>query len=627
MSHTHHLLLGSSRQEIFDQVFNQGTLSPWTITSVEELARFRHLSEHFNFQGLVLDMAMDAPIKLWDAFQNAKLQHPESFFVFLPDQSPEETLAKEAGHGGWTTIHAPFQPEEVALLINKSNSAPIVFCSQISDGNPPNFLQKSTLIPASSLEQTIKKLTENPAALLALHVKNSDTPLAIFLRQIYQAHPNVKTMIIIDSTLEETMRAAVRGDGWAMLPHTRGIPYLLDHLRASTASKPGDKPPAERILVVDDETALLSMMVDRLSDQGYEVDGAESGRDGLELMKKNEYHAALVDFQLGDTTGLLLAKELRRIDEELPIILMTAHASLDMAVKAIQADVYDYLIKPVDTNHLKRSLSKALEQRRLSKENKALLADLQRANDQLNRLNDLKSKFLSIVSHDLRTPLTSIKGYAQVLTAPAELSEQQKKNFLEVIVKESNHLGMLISDLMDFVSIEAGKLRVEKEPADLKEIIIDTVNRMTPIAKEKKIQFKSELPSENLPQISADPRRLGQVLNNLVGNAFKHTPANGGVVLSVTLTEDAMRVAVTDTGEGIPTTALRHVFEQFYQVESHASKRDGIGLGLTISREIVKAHGGEIGVLSDGPGKGTQFWFTLPLPSLQPSGDAPPAAA
>ncbi len=626
MSHTHHLLLGSSRQEIFDQVFDQGTLSPWTITSVEELARFRHLSERFMFQGLVLDMALDEPVKLWDAFQNAKLQHPESFFVFLPDRPPEETLADESGRGGWTTIHAPFRPEDAGPLLRKPQGPPIVYYSQASN-KAPDFLQKAKLLPASSLEQAIKNLTENPSALLAVHVKSADTPLAIFLRQIYQAHPNAKTMILLDDPLEETMRSAVRGDGWAMLPSARGISYLVDHLRASKTSGPGDKPPAERILVVDDESALLSMMVDRLSDQGYEVDGAESGRDGLELMKKNEYHAALVDFQLGDTTGLLLAKELRRIDEELPIILMTAHASLDMAVKAIQADVYDYLIKPVDANHLKRSLNKALEKRRLAKENKALLADLQRANDQLNRLNDLKSKFLSIVSHDLRTPLTSIKGYAQVLTTTAELPEQQKRNFLEVIVKESNHLGMLISDLMDFVSIEAGKLRVEKEPADLKEIIGDTVNRMAPIAAEKKIRFKSELPSKDLPIISADARRLGQVLTNLVGNAFKHTPAEGSVVLSVSLTEDMMRVAVTDTGEGIPPTSLRHVFEQFYQVESHASKRDGIGLGLNISREIVKAHGGEIGVLSDGPGKGAEFWFTLPLPSLQAGGDAPPAAA
>jgi histidine kinase len=99
----------------------------------------------------------------------------------------------------------------------------------------------------------------------------------------------------------------------------------------------------------------------------------------------------------------------------------------------------------------------------------------------------------------------------------------------------------------------------------------------------------------------------------LIGNAFKHTPEGGAVTLSVETSPSELRVSVADTGEGIPAIALSHVFEQFYQVESHASKRDGIGIGLNISREIVKAHGGEIGVESDGQGKGAKFWFTLPL--------------
>lgn len=368
-----------------------------------------------------------------------------------------------------------------------------------------------------------------------------------------------------------------------------------------------------KILVVDDEPHLLDLIVDVLSEDGYEVDGVATGTAAIHAARQNHYSVAVLDYELGDMTGLALAKELRRANEEINIILMTAHASLDMAVKAIQADVYDYLIKPIDSNQLKRSLDNALEKNRLTLENKQLLDTLQKTNSELLRMSEQKSRFLSIVSHDLRSPLTSIRGYAQLLLLKEELAPDQVAKFLSIIVSQSDHLAGLISDLMDIVSIEAGKLRVEKVPVVITDILTSVETRMVALSNPKNIHFKTVVEGTDYPAIPLDRKRIDQVLTNLIGNAFKHTPAGQKVTVTLTRQADRFHIEVMDTGEGIPMDALPHIFEEFYQADAHTSKKDGLGLGLTIAREIVHAHGGEIGAESEGPGKGSKFWFTLPL--------------
>jgi signal transduction histidine kinase len=368
-----------------------------------------------------------------------------------------------------------------------------------------------------------------------------------------------------------------------------------------------------RILVVDDEPHLLDLLVDVISEEGYHVDGVATGTAALHIARKEEYHVALLDYQLGDMTGLALSKELRRAAPDLKVILMTAHASLDMAVKAIQADVYDYMIKPIDSNHLKRSVANALEQYRLITENKQLVDTLQRTNRELAQLNEFKSKFFSIVTHDLRSPLTSIRGYAQLMMQKPEMGPDQLLQFLKIIISQSDQLGNLINDLMDVVSIQSGKLRVERALADPGELLTSVQSRMVPLATQRKIRFEVAV-DPALPALLMDKRRIDQVLTNLIGNAFKHTPEDGRVLVRAVRENASVRVTVSDTGEGIPPEALERVFDQFFQVESHASKKEGLGLGLTIAREIITAHNGDIGVTSEGVGKGAQFWFTLPVP-------------
>src|SRR5581483_10530664 len=146
----------------------------------------------------------------------------------------------------------------------------------------------------------------------------------------------------------------------------------------------------------------------------YKVSTAANGKEALDLLDRQTFNVVIVDFQLPDSTGLELARKVREHNDHTLVILMTGHASLEMAVKAIQEAVYDYLIKPVDPAQLQRTIEKAVEKQTLVLENKRLVQNLQETNEAMARLDGLKSKLLTILSHDLRTPLASIRGYSDL---------------------------------------------------------------------------------------------------------------------------------------------------------------------------------------------------------------------
>jgi signal transduction histidine kinase len=153
---------------------------------------------------------------------------------------------------------------------------------------------------------------------------------------------------------------------------------------------------------------------------------------------------------------------------------------------------------------------------------------------------------------------------------------------------------------------------VEKEQIDFQTICVEIKETLSPVAENKKIDLQWELPAGNM-MIMGDSSRLVQVLTNLISNAFKHTPEKGRITVRATRQDGRILMEVMDTGRGIALEDQTKIFEQFYQVESSPTRRDGLGLGLSITKEIIAAHQGEIGVSSEGLGKGSRFWFTIPL--------------
>lgn len=216
--------------------------------------------------------------------------------------------------------------------------------------------------------------------------------------------------------------------------------------------------------------------------------------------------------------------------------------------------------------------------------------------------------FLANVSHDLRTPLTSIQGFAQAI-----VDGVADKKVAEIIYNEASRLNRMVNDLLDLARIEAGRMDMLRQAVELDRLLENVGQSLTMKAQKYEVDLQVVIP--DLPRIAGDGDRLAQVFTNLVDNAIKHTTSGGNVWLRASLNDDSqgILVEVVDTGEGIPAQDLPRLFERFYQVDKSRAKRSGTGLGLAITHEIVKAHNGKIWVESE-YGQGAIFKVWLPQP-------------
>ncbi len=226
-------------------------------------------------------------------------------------------------------------------------------------------------------------------------------------------------------------------------------------------------------------------------------------------------------------------------------------------------------------------------------------------------VEDARRALVAAVSHDLRTPLASMRAMIEALNEGVVTDAETVRRYLANLQAESRRLSVLINDLFELSQIHAGALRLTREPSSLSDIISDTLVSMGAQARERNIALNGSVPRA-LPPVDIDPARVQRVLNNLLDNALRHTPAGGTVTIEATMEADKVRVDVVDSGEGIDERDLPLVFDQFYRGEPSRSRRDsGAGLGLSIAKAMVEAHGGRIWVQST-QGRGSRFSFTLP---------------
>ena len=229
-------------------------------------------------------------------------------------------------------------------------------------------------------------------------------------------------------------------------------------------------------------------------------------------------------------------------------------------------------------------------------------------------IDQMKSDFISLVSHELRTPLTSIIGFVSfILDGKAGSINDRQRNSLARVQRQSKRLAALINDLLDISRIESGRIQMEQEPISLLEIVTQRIEEIRPQADEKSIQMDLTAP-ESVPTILGDEARMGQVFTNLIGNAIKFTPNNGEVSIKVRVDGNLLHIEVIDTGPGIPAEERQKVFDKFYQLSDISTrKQGGSGLGLSITKSIVEAHGGKLWIDDGNQGKGSNFQFVLPL--------------
>jgi PAS domain S-box-containing protein len=277
------------------------------------------------------------------------------------------------------------------------------------------------------------------------------------------------------------------------------------------------------------------------------------------------------------------------------------------------SNVYDEDRHPV----IQCNIREITDRKQAEQERRVLLANAQAARAEADTANGIKDEFLATVSHELRTPLSAILGWSQML-ASGTLDEQDSKRAVETILRNARAQREIIDDLLDISRIITGKLRLDVRSVEMDRIIEAVVESVRPAADARNIHLQTAIDSRIGP-ISGDPDRLQQIIWNLLSNAIKFTPEGGRVEVGLERCNSQVEITISDTGQGIDPELLLHVFDRFRQFDSSSRRRHGgLGLGLSIVRQLVELHGGTVTVESPGAGAGTTFKVMLPVTSVQP---------
>jgi len=378
--------------------------------------------------------------------------------------------------------------------------------------------------------------------------------------------------------------------------------------------------PETNILVIDDDVATLRTLSAGLQDMGHRVTTAATGREALALLRKQPFNIVIAGIKLPDISSLEILETTKELNPEAAVIMITGHASIETAVDAINEGAYAYILKPVAMNELETIINNALREQRLLIENRELVENLQHSNKRLREANQAleqashaKSDFMAKMSHELRTPLNVIIGFSELMMdeVPGEVNAEQRQ-CLDDILTSGQHLLSLINEVLDLSKIESGKVELRLTNIALSDVLQSLRSTTMPMLTPRKQSLDVELEG-GLPLVHADEAKLREVFFNLVSNSAKFTPDGGKLKIEVARKGNWCQVSVVDNGIGIKEEDLEQIFEPFYRVDSSiAGEKKGTGLGLTLAKEIVEQHGGQIWVESE-YGKGSRFIFTLPL--------------
>ncbi len=384
-----------------------------------------------------------------------------------------------------------------------------------------------------------------------------------------------------------------------------------------------------QLLIVDDEEEILKSLK-RQFRRDYDVFLAGSADEGYRIMMETPIQVIISDQRMPVMNG---EEFFRKIKNEFPDamrLLLTGYADIQAVISAINdGNIFRYIPKPWDPTELDTIVREAFERYHLIVQNRRLMQELREqntqleqrvaqrttelaeANERLQTLNAQKDSFLGMAAHDLRTPITVVQGFADLLLY-SQTSAEDTREFVGIIRDTLNQMLGLLDDILDITAIESGNLTLRPQSVDLHQFIGRIVKLNRYIGGRKQIDLTAEL-APDLPTMTFDPRRIEQVLNNLIGNAFKFSHPNTSVTVKVQPIEGGVKFSVIDQGQGIRADELDKVFGEFQRVSTKPTGNEtSTGLGLSICKRIVKLHDGEIGVESD-YGQGSRFFFTLPL--------------
>ena len=372
----------------------------------------------------------------------------------------------------------------------------------------------------------------------------------------------------------------------------------------------------KRILTVDDSRAIRVYLQDVLTRHGAEVEEASTGEEAVEACAEgNRFDLVLLDLILPDLEGTEVLERIRAADDEVPVVMITGAGGVESATEAVRRGADGYIEKQhlagEDEGPFLRALAQAVEHRA------GFAAQKQ--------LQEMKADFYSMVTHDLRNPAGNLLGITRMLlSGKAGPLTPKQEQLLGIAQTSAARLVGLINDYLDFATIDAGYLRLDRREAELRQVVEAVAHQAGPQAGVRQQTLFLDLPPKPVHGF-VDAERLAQVLENLVSNAIKYTPEGGWITLGLKAGDGLAEFVVRDTGMGIPPAQLPRLFSKFGRVSGEGTRGiRGTGLGLLIVKEIAEAHGGEVRADSPGEGKGTTFTVSIPL---APPGDPSPVEA
>lgn len=365
------------------------------------------------------------------------------------------------------------------------------------------------------------------------------------------------------------------------------------------------------ILIVDDRPENLISLQKVLQAHNFEVETASSGEEALKKVLKNNYVLIILDVQMPDMDGFEVAEAISgfsKAKDTAIIFLSAVNTELKFITKGYLSGGLDYITKPVDINVLLlkiKTFYRIYEQsRKLNEVQEKLLEEIEFRKQAEHK----KDEFISIASHELKTPLTSVKGYIQLLQRSLSRdNKEMAQNHLEKASVQLEKLNELIVDLLDISKIESGKMKF-----NMQHFCADSmVNNAIEMLQQSNPDFRINKIGATNEDIFGDEMRLEQVVINFITNAIKYAPGTNQVNVTINIRDGKLYLAVKDFGIGISAEQQDKIFDKFYRVEENSHRFNGLGIGLYICAEIIKRHGGTIGVNSV-PDEGSEFYFIVP---------------
>jgi signal transduction histidine kinase len=382
-----------------------------------------------------------------------------------------------------------------------------------------------------------------------------------------------------------------------------------------------------RILLIDDDRDDYILTRDLLNESTAapaQLRWASTYEEGLAALLRREHEVCLLDYRLGTKTGLDLLREPGVAECDGPIILLTGQGEREIDMQAMEAGAADYLTKDrLDATNLERTIRHSIERHRdrkaLRQMNELLEQRVEERTRELGRLNAAlveadrrKDEFLATLAHELRNPLAPVANSLELLKQ-SEHDLQTTREARATMERQVAQIVRLVEDLLDVSRISRGKINLRKVNVPVADVVKHAVEASSPLIERSRHRLNVHLPAEPIT-LHADPARLAQIISNLLNNASKFTPGGGQIDLIVARERDAAAICVRDTGVGIAPQELERIFDMFTQIDAPSDHADGgLGIGLTLAKNLVELHGGTIDVASAGRDRGSEFTVRIPL--------------